>query len=145
MMEETHQPPADTGSGARHPALVVEEATEVYDPAAAKAKIWAHVLDMDPATERPRPTANVEAPNGGAPAQPAPAPKAAEAVPSASGRAGTIPALRVAVLATSAPGEVRLIALGAADEAPPGAALAVLVPLSAADGDAVRRLFGGLE
>ena len=60
-------------------------------------------------------------------------------------RVESLPALRVAVLATSIPGEVRLIALDPTDEAPPGAALAVLVPLTPADGDSVTRLFGGLE
>jgi hypothetical protein len=55
----------------------------------------------------------------------------------------TLPSLRVAVLGTSVPGEVRLITLGAGDEPPPGAALAVLVPLSPADGEAVTRLFRG--
>jgi hypothetical protein len=57
----------------------------------------------------------------------------------------TLPTLRVAVLATSTAGEVRLIALAEADEAPPGAALALLVPLSAGDGDSVTRLFRGGE
>jgi hypothetical protein len=60
-------------------------------------------------------------------------------------RFDTLSALRVAVLATTTPGEVRLIALDAADEAPPGAALAVLVPLSAADGESVVKLFGAIE
>jgi hypothetical protein len=57
----------------------------------------------------------------------------------------TLPTLRVAVLATAAPGEVRLIALREADDAPPGAALALLVPLSAGDGESVTRLFRGGE
>jgi hypothetical protein len=40
---------------------------------------------------------------------------------------------------------VRLIALEGNDDAPPGAALAVLVPLSAVDGEAVAKLFRGVE
>jgi hypothetical protein len=63
--------------------------------------------------------------------------------PAAQKPLATLPALRVAVLGTSARGEVRLITLDGTDEPPPGAALAVLVPLSAADGEAVERLFRG--
>jgi hypothetical protein len=58
---------------------------------------------------------------------------------------GTVPAVRVAVLATDVPGEVRLIALHDGDDAPPGAALALLVPLTAGDGESVSRLFRGGE
>jgi hypothetical protein len=60
-------------------------------------------------------------------------------------RLDTLPSVRVAVLGTSVPGEVRLISLDAGDEPPPGAALAVLVPLSSADGDALARLFSATE
>jgi hypothetical protein len=104
-------------------------AEELSGPASVKTMVWAQAPDMD----------------GAGPAQAALAAKAPQPAPSAPRRVGTIAALRVAVLATSAPGEVRLIALDTADEPPPGAALAVLVPLSAADGDSVSRLFGGLE
>jgi hypothetical protein len=87
-----------------------------------------------PATERP-----VSIPDAATePLAPAPGRRPAK-------RTGTLPALRVAVLATSVPGEVRLIALEPTDDAPPGAALAVLVPLTPADGESVTKLFGGLE
>lgn len=65
--------------------------------------------------------------------------------PARARRPESLPALRVAVLGTGAAGEVRLIALDAAGEPPPGAAMAVLVPISAADGEAIARLFGPLE
>jgi hypothetical protein len=45
------------------------------------------------------------------------------------------------VLATTTPGEVRLITLDPRDDPPPGAAIALLVPLSAGDGDAITKLF----
>jgi hypothetical protein len=68
-------------------------------------------------------------------------PPAGDAAPTpAPKRLETLPALRVAVLGTGVAGEVRLISLGN-DEPPPGAAVAVLVPLTAADGEAVARLF----
>lgn len=72
-------------------------------------------------------------------------PSMIDAGPAAPKRLDTLPALRVAVLATSVVGEVRLISLDAGDEPPPGAALAVLVPLSGADGEALARLFGATE
>ena len=53
--------------------------------------------------------------------------------------------MRVAVLATGTAGEVRLIALDGADEPPPGAALAILVPLGASDAEAVARLFASQD
>ena len=52
---------------------------------------------------------------------------------------------RVAVVAGSRPGEIRLLPLDAAGAPPMGAAIALLVPLSAADGDVVAQLFGSLE
>jgi hypothetical protein len=70
---------------------------------------------------------------------------AAAARRAAGKRLDTLPALRVAVLGTGVAGEVRLISLDAGDEPPPGAALAVLVPMSGADGEAVARLFGAHE
>ncbi|APR77354.1 putative tellurium resistance protein [Minicystis rosea] len=73
------------------------------------------------------------------------APSIAGAEAGARKRLDTLPSLRVAVLATGVAGEVRLISLDAGDEPPPGAALAVLVPLSSADGEAVARLFGAIE
>jgi hypothetical protein len=86
--------------------------------------------DGSPSTERPASSAHIEV---------APAPKPG------SKRLDTLPALRVAVLGTGIAGEVRLISLDANDEPPPGAAVAMLVPLSGADGEAVARLFGAIE
>ena len=86
-----------------------------------------------PPSERTSPTERPPAIEQAA-AQGAPAPK----------RLDTLPALRVAVLGTGIAGEVRLISLGN-EEPPPGAAVAVLVPLTAADGEAVARLFGALD
>ena len=54
-----------------------------------------------------------------------------------------LPAVRVAVLATAMPGEVRLMLLDGRSEPPTGAAAAILVPLSAADGELMARLLGG--
>ena len=51
---------------------------------------------------------------------------------------------RVAVVAGRA-GEIRLVPLDASGAPPIGAAIALLVPLSAADGDVVAQLFGSLE
>lgn len=65
--------------------------------------------------------------------------------PAAHRRLDTLPAVRVAVLGTGLAGEVRLISLDGGDEPPPGAAVAILVPMSAADGEAIARLFGALE
>jgi hypothetical protein len=70
------------------------------------------------------------------------APAAVQAPPR---RLDTLPSLRVAVLATGIAGEVRLISLDAAEAPPPGAALAVLVPLSAADGESITRLFRAID
>jgi hypothetical protein len=105
-------------------------------PPSGETKIWSQLPDMDgpPATERPPSIPDL----GPQVAVPASAPRPAK-------RVASLPALRVAVLATSVPGEVRLIALDPGDDAPPGAALAVLVPLSPADGESVTRLFGSLE
>jgi len=103
-------------------------------PPSQNTKVWT-LPEMDrpePQTQRPASIADRDAPAGHAAAQ-----------PRAPRRLDTLPALRVAVLATSVPGEVRLIALETNDEAPPGAALAMLVPLTATDGEAVARLFGG--
>jgi hypothetical protein len=142
--------------GAKPSGPFAEEAM-MEGPASQETKVWNQAPDMDgagPATERPASIVDVapvrKATGGAAPARAAGAAATggelpARRVPVTPKRLGTIPALRVAVLATSIPGEVRLIALDNADEAPPGAALAVLVPLSAADGDSVSRLFGGLE
>jgi hypothetical protein len=52
---------------------------------------------------------------------------------------------RVAVVASGIPGELRLVPLDAAGAPPAGAAIALLVPLTAADGDVVAQLFGSLE
>ena len=51
---------------------------------------------------------------------------------------------RVAVMASRTPGELRLVPFDVGTP-PPGAAIAVLVPLGAADGDALAQLFGSLE
>ena len=52
---------------------------------------------------------------------------------------------RVAVVASSTPGELRLVPLGTSIAPPVSAAIARLVPLSAADDDIVARLLGSLE
>jgi len=93
-------------------------------PQSQNTRVWTHVPDMGaPETERPG--------------------KGAAAAARPAKKLETIPALRVAALATSVPGEVRLIALEGSEDAPSGAALALLVPLTAADGEAVARLFRG--
>lgn len=51
-----------------------------------------------------------------------------------------LPALRVAVIGTSRAGELRLVPLDGRSAPPMGAALAILVPLSVADGDALVQL-----
>lgn len=58
-------------------------------------------------------------------------------------RFASLRAIRVAVLANDM-GEARLIPLDTEGEAPPGAALAVLVPLTSADSEAIARLFGAI-
>jgi hypothetical protein len=91
-------------------------------------------------TERP-PAAPATTPGFAfAPAPRAPVDRPAAAAP-AHRRFDTIPSVRVAVLATGTAGEVRLIALDGADDPPPGAALAILVPIGASDAEAVARLF----
>jgi hypothetical protein len=57
-------------------------------------------------------------------------------------RLPSLPALRVAVMSAGAPGEVQIMLLDSAAAPPPGAAVAILVPLTAADGDEVAKLFG---
>jgi hypothetical protein len=57
-------------------------------------------------------------------------------------RLPSVPAIRVAVMSAGAPGEVQLVPLDAATKPPPGAAVAILVPISAADGELVVKLFG---
>lgn len=57
----------------------------------------------------------------------------------------TLPAMRVAVMSTGIPGEARIMPLELAAAPPPGAAVAILVPVTAADGDEVTKLFGALE
>jgi hypothetical protein len=52
---------------------------------------------------------------------------------------------RVAVMASRTPGELRVVPFDASGAPPAGAAIAVLVPLSAADDDLVAQLFGSLE
>ncbi|MFS8070229.1 MAG: hypothetical protein ACMG6S_28020 [Byssovorax sp.] len=52
---------------------------------------------------------------------------------------------RIAVVASSTPGELRLVPLDTSRAPPAGAAIALLVPLSAADDDIVARLLGSLE
>jgi hypothetical protein len=106
---------------------------EAYPPHPATARA-PEVEGHGPATERPASIPDASP----AVATPPPALRGAK-------RMEALPALRVAVLATSVPGEVRLIALEPTDDAPPGAALAVLVPLTPADGESVTRLFGSLE
>ncbi len=108
----------------------VDDPTDAAEPSSGPAsqntKVWTQLPDMSaagPVTERPA--------------------KGAPAAVQPSKKLDTLPAIRVAALATSIPGEVRLIALEGNDDAPPGAALAVLVPLTAADGEALARLFRG--
>jgi hypothetical protein len=62
-----------------------------------------------------------------------------------SRRVAPLLAHRVAVIASSTPGEIRLVLLDASGAPPKGAAIALLVPLSATDGDVVTQLFGSLE
>jgi hypothetical protein len=52
---------------------------------------------------------------------------------------------RVAVVASSTPGELRLVLLDPSGAPPVGAAIAMLVPLSTADGDEIAQLVGALE
>jgi len=52
---------------------------------------------------------------------------------------------RVAVMASRTPGELRVVPFDASGAPPAGAAIAMLVPLSAADDDVMVRLFGSLE
>ncbi len=132
--EEETLPPGTPAFARQTPDDANEEPSS--GPPSQNTKVWTQLPEMDrsePQTQRPASMAD-----GGpqTPGHPAPAPQVHR-------RLDTLPALRVAVLATSVPGEVRLIALETKDEAPPGAALAVLVPLSAADGEAVARLFEG--
>ena len=87
------------------------------------------------------PASGTTAPGHAAPSHMTERPVAGSTPSPAPKRLDTLPALRVAVLATGIAGEVRLISLNAGDEPPPGAAVAVLVPMSAADGEAVARLF----
>jgi hypothetical protein len=68
--------------------------------------------------------------------------KAAQRLPAQ--RFSTLPSLRIAVMSAGAPGEVRVIPLEDAAAPPPGAAVAILVPATAADGDEVAKLFGSL-
>ena len=121
-MGETPKPPAQPAHGAG----------QYNGVAATHAQAWAPPSDVDgtgPETDPP----TLIPRDGGL--------RRARTTP----RLETLPALRVAVVASGVPGEVRLVALHATDEAPPGAALAMLVPLSAVDGESVAKLFGGLE
>ena len=126
-------------AASRRPPVHDEATSDGPDsaPPSGQTSVWTQLPDMEsagPATERPASIPDAETRNA--------APAAARAPKK---RPEPLPALRVAVLATSVPGEVRLIALDPADEPPPGAAVAMLVPLTAADGESVTRLFGGLE
>jgi hypothetical protein len=106
---------------------------------------------------RPEPRAEaVPAPVSPPSPVPVPAPQAPAAVTprpellappteTTSRRVAPLLSFRVAILATGTPGEVRLVALDGAGQAPEGAAQAILVPLSAADGEMVAKLFGSLE
>ena len=152
-VEARREAPA-SGIKPQAPAEPVQDDTTdgsdpISGPPSVQTKVWSQVPFLDeapaaaqdadggragPATERP--PSQVDAVEAKAAA-----PKARPA----EKKLDTLPALRVAVLATSARGEVRLIALEGNDDAPPGAALAVLVPLSAADGEAVAKLFRGVE
>jgi hypothetical protein len=123
-------PASGTTRAEAHRPHPVTMGTSPPNPATAHA----HEVDgHGPATERPASIPDAS-----------PAVAAPPALRGAK-RVEALPALRVAVLATSVPGEVRLIALEPTDDAPPGAALAVLVPLTPADGESVTRLFGSLE
>ena len=52
---------------------------------------------------------------------------------------------RVAVVASSTPGELRVVLLDPSGPPPVGAAIAMLVPISTADGDEIAQLVGSLE
>lgn len=52
---------------------------------------------------------------------------------------------RVAVLVSRTPGQISVMPLDASSAPPAGAAIAMLVPLSAADDDVIAQLFGSLE
>ncbi len=52
---------------------------------------------------------------------------------------------RVAVVASSTPGELRVVLLDPSGAPPVGAAIAMLVPISTADGDEIAQLVGSLE
>jgi hypothetical protein len=108
-----------------HDGAAVKE-TRVLTPAELDA--------VGPVTERPSrvPPKSLVTPVA---LQPAAAPR----------RMDALPAIRVAVLATDVPGEVRLMALHEGDDAPPGAALALLVPLTTGDGESMSHLFRGGE
>lgn len=113
-----HADPPRPSEAAKPAAIIAEESTS-DGPGVA------------PASSRTAPSGATERP-----------PPLVAIAPPPPKRLDTLPALRVAVLATGIAGEVRLISLDAGDEPPPGAAVAVLVPMSAADGEAVARLFG---
>src|SRR6185503_18065888 len=57
-------------------------------------------------------------------------------------RLTTLPALRVAVMSAGVPGDVRIMPLDGTAGPPPGAAVALLVPVTLADGDEIAKLFG---
>ena len=52
---------------------------------------------------------------------------------------------RVAVMASRTPGELRVVPFDASGAPPAGAAIALLVPVGAADDDVLAQLFGSLE
>lgn len=127
----------------------VEDADERTD-----ARIPLMVMDAPPEPAPPEPPAPPPAPISAAvpsrptePAKSAPQMSAPAAPPTeqTSRKVAPLLSFRVAILATGTPGEVRLIALDGAGAPPEGAAQAILVPLGAADGELVAKLFGSLE
>jgi hypothetical protein len=116
-------------------------------PPSQPTGIWTPPPDMEsqgPVTERPSTARDARQPHAAAAG--AASMKATRTRAAAPPRhVDAVPSVRVAVLATTTPGEVRLIALNAGDDAPPGAAIALLVPFTSADGESVLKLFRGGE
>jgi hypothetical protein len=119
-------------------------------PPSQPTGVWTPPADMEtqgPVTERPaaRELRSVPSP-GVVVASSATAHRTvAHVAPSPARRVDSAPSVRVALLATTTPGEVRVIPLNVGDEAPPGAAIAWLVPFTPAEGEPILKLFRGGE
>ena len=120
---------ADERTDARIPPMLIEEPPTVAAP------------EPKPPAASPKEAAPVPAPPPTTPALP-PEPAPVEAT---SRKVAPLLSFRVAILGTGTPGEVRLLALDHTGAPPEGAAQAILVPLGAADGELVAKLFGSLE